>query len=240
MKKFVGIVESTVPPPIQYIWLHKGVAKYYTNGKWTNLIMKNKPESSTEDEWPFNTSVIRLGNTDEDKENNIKVCAEFATTDVVSIGIEGTFYGLIYNAIGIYHNGTVSILEGNKCTVFDIDFNTGEVTLDSKYDTSKLLPYVDLEIGNSDEVKSYNLERLQLGHFFVAIDYGYGVGSWNPTNGGQAHIVTSYGNTVYYKLSPEGIVTKDIESPDLYYEYVKSGGTKSPTEFISELTALVG
>jgi hypothetical protein len=69
-------------------------------------------------------------------------------------------YGITYDAIGIYHNGTVSLLEGDNCTVFDIDFNTGTVTLDSKYDTSRFLSYVDLQIGNSDEVKQYNMERL--------------------------------------------------------------------------------
>ena len=72
----------------------------------------------------------------------------------------------------------IPVVENPETANWYVDFNTGEVTLDSKYDTSKLLPYVDLEIGNSEEVKASNLERLQLGHFFVSIDYGYGVGSW--------------------------------------------------------------
>lgn len=240
MKKFAGIVESTTPPPIEFVWLYRGEARYFTNGKWTSLVKDRVIVENPEGEATIYTPVIKLGNTTEDKDNNISVCANLNTTDVVSMDVEGTFHGLTYDAIGIYHNGTISILEGNKCTVFDIDFNTGEVTLDSKYDTSKLLPYVDLEIGNSDEVKAYNLERLQLGHFFVAVDYGYGVGSWNPTTGGHAHIVTAFGNTVYYNLSPEGIVTKETESPDLYYEYVNKGGTKTPEEFIAELVDLIG
>lgn len=241
MIKFAGIVESPIPPPIQYVWLYKGEAKYFSNGKWTS-ISKDKVGLAEESATGVSVvaPVIRLGNTTEDKENNVRVCSELATTDVVSMDVEGTFHGLYYDALGIYHNGTVSILEGNKCTVFDIDFNTGEVTLDSKYDTSKLLPYVDLEIGNSEEVKAYNLERLQLGHFFVAVDYGYGVGSWNPTTGGHAHIVTAFGNTVYYNLSPSGVVVKEVESPDLYYEYINAGGTKTPIQFVQELIDLIG
>lgn len=241
MIKFAGIVESPTPPPIQYIWLYKGEARYFSNGKWTS-ISKDKVGFTEESATGVSVvaPVIKLGNTTEDKENNVRVCSELATTDVVSMDVEGTFHGLSYDALGIYHNGTVSILEGNKCTVFDIDFNTGEVTLDSKYDTSKLLPYVDLEIGNSEEVKAYNLERLQLGHFFVAVDYGYGVGSWNPTTGGHAHIVTAFGNTVYYNLSPNGVVVKEVESPDLYYEYTNAGGTKTPTQFVQELIDLIG
>lgn len=239
MKKLIGIIESPTPPPIQYLWLYKGEARYFSNGKWASI--SNKVSlGNPEGEAVIHTPVIKLSNTTEDMANNIEVCSKLSTTDVVSIDIEGTFHGLYYDAIGIYHNGTVSILEGNKCTVFDIDFNTGEVTLDSKYDTSKLLPYVDLEIGDSEEVKAYNLERLQLGHFFVSIDYGYGVGSWNPSTGGYAHIVTATGNTVYYNLSPTGIVVKGLESPDIYYEYTNKGGTKSSEEFIEALLNLIG
>ena len=77
-------------------------------------------------------------------------------------------------------------------------------------------------------------------HFFVQVDYGYGVGSWNPGTGGHAHIVTAYGNTVYYTLAADGTVSKEIESPDLYLEYVNQGGKLSPTEFVSELVTLIG
>ncbi len=240
MRRIAGIIESPIAPPTNMAWLYKGELKYFGNGKWVkvggNPVQLENPTEGASVVVP----VIKLGNTTEDKQNNIKVCSEYSTTDVISIDVEGIFQGLSYDAIGIYHNGTVSILEGNHCTVFDIDFNTGQVTLDSKYDTSKLLPYVDLEIGNSEEVKAYNLERLKLGHFFVQVDYGYGVGSWNPTNGGHAHIVTAYGNTVYYELAADGTVSKEVESPDLYLEYVNQGGTKSPTEFIAELVNLMG
>ena len=104
----------------------------------------------------------------------------------------------------------------------------------------RVASYVDLQIGNSDEVKQYNIERLQIGPFFTNIDYGFGVGTWNPTDGGIAHIVTAYGNTVYYNISKEGIVTKTIESPDLYYEYKMQGGEKSPEEFLTSLFELIG
>lgn len=240
MRRLVGIVESHIAPPTNMAWLHKGELRYFSNGKWTlvgaNPVgFQNPVEGAT-----INAPVIKLGNTTEDKQNNIKVCSNYSTTDVISIDVEGIFHGLSYDAIGIYHNGTVSILEGNHCTVFDIDFNTGQVTLDSKYDTSKFLPYVDLEIGNSAETKAYNLERLRLGHFFVQVDYGYGVGSWNPSTGGHAHIVTAYGNTVYYDLAADGTVVKKIESPDIYLEYVNQGGTRTATDFVSELVQLIG
>ena len=68
--------------------------------------------------------------------------------------------------------------------------------------------------------RKYNKEHLPTGSFFVAIDYGYGTGIWNSTSGGTAHIVTATGNTVYYNISADGSVTKLLESPDLYWEYI--------------------
>lgn len=239
MKRFLGIVESTIAPPTQYIWLKGGELKYFSNGKWTSTKDKVALGEPAEGEAYIQTSVIKLGNTAEDKANNIEVCSKFGTSDIVSIDIEGPYHGYTYDAIGIYHNGTVSILEGNKCTVFDIDFNTGEVTLDSKYDTSKFLPYVDLEIGNSAETKAYNIERLQTGVFFCSLDYGYGVGSWNSVTGGQVTVITSFNHAVHYTISYDGIVTKQLETPDLYFEYINNGGTKSGEEFALALKNLV-
>lgn len=240
MRRLAGIIESPIAPPTNMVWLYQGNLKYFSNGKWIRV--EGNPvqlENSTEGASVV-APVIKLGNTIEDRQNNIKVCSEYSTTDVISIDVEGIFQGLSYDAIGIYHNGTVSILEGNHCTVFDIDFNTGQVTLDSKYDTSKFLPYADLEIGNSEITKAYNIERLQTGTFFCGIDYGFGVGTWNSTNGGSAHIVTAYGNMVYYSISNDGIVAKVTESPDLYYEYTQMGGTKSSTQFAMAIADLVG
>ena len=239
MRKIVGIVESSVAPPTNVVWLQNGVAKYFSDGKWIeiggNPVSIDNPSQGT----AITAPVIKLSNSDEDRANNVEVCSKFGITEVVSVNVEGIIGGLRYDAIGIYHNGTVSILEGNKCTVFDINFNTGQVTLDSKYDTSRLLPYVDLEIGNSDTTKAYNMERLQTGTFFCGIDYGFGVGTWNSTTGGSAHIVTATGNTVYYDITNDGIVTKERESPDLYYEYTQMGGTKSSTQFARAIKGLV-
>lgn len=240
MRKLAGIIESPVAPPTNMIWLYKGELRYFSNGQWVlvgnnSVTLDNPTEGAS-----LITPVIKLGNTTEDKQNNIKVCADYSTTDVISIDVEGIFQGLSYDAVGIYHNGTVSILEGNHCIVFDINFNTGEVQLDSKYDTSKFLSYVDLEIGNSTQTKAYNMERLQTGTFFCGIDYGFGVGTWNSTNGGSAHIVTAYGNMVYYSISNDGVVAKVTESPDLYYEYTQMGGSKTSQQFAMTIANLVG
>ena len=238
MKRFRYIIQDVNAPSQEDIWLKDGKLYYFSNG-WKSLEDRVSLANTEGQEAKITAPVIKLSNTTEDKAQNITTCSEIATTEVVSVDVEGTINGITYDAVGIYHNGTVSILEGNKVTVFDIDFNDGTVTIDSRYDTSKLLPYVDLEIGDSDTVKQYNKEHLPAGSFFVAIDYGYGTGTWNSTNGGTAHIVTATGNTVYYNISADGSVTKLMESPDLYWEYIQMGGTKSPTQFAIVLTGLI-
>ena len=239
MEKYKYIIKSEVAPSIENIWLRNGEL-FYFDGEWKLIKDKvNLNNPSEGQEASIIAPVIKLNNTAEDKINNINVCSKLTTKEVISVDVEGTINNITYDAVGIYHNGTISILEGNKVTVFDIDFNDGTVTIDSKYDTSKLLPYVDLKIGDSDTVKQYNKEHLPTGSFFVAIDYGYGTGTWNSTSGGTAHIVTATGNTVYYNISADGSVTKLMESPDLYWEYTQMGGTKTPTQFAIALTGLI-
>ena len=145
MKIFRSIIQDNNAPSIYDLWLKDGVLYYYDGG-WKQLTDKVKLNN------PTDGAEIKLGNTIEDKQNNISVCSDLGVTQVVSVDVEGTINNTNYDAVGIYHNGTVSILEGNKVTVFDIDFNSGTVTIDSKYDTSKLLPYVELQIGDSDAV----------------------------------------------------------------------------------------
>lgn len=68
---------------------------------------------------------------------------------------------------------------------------------------------VRLEIGDSNEVKAYNLEQLKNGFFFTQLDYGYGVGTWQSSTGGFAHVTTAYGNEVFYTIGADGAIAKD-------------------------------
>lgn len=70
---------------------------------------------------------------------------------------------------------------------------------------------VHLDIGNLQEVKDNNLKALQStqGHFFVNIDYGYGVGTYQAGRGGFAHVTTAYGNEVFYSIGPDGSIENE-------------------------------
>lgn len=126
--------------------------------------------------------------------------------------------------------------------VDSLDKEMGQV-VSSITEFEKVIPekleLILLEIGDSSSVRTRNLKKLVTGQFFTAINYGYGVGTWNSSTGGHAHIVTAYGNTVYYMIGIDGSVIKETETPDIYYDYVNAGGTKTMTDFVIALKELI-
>lgn len=143
-----------------------------------------------------------------------------------------------------YFNGNTWAVVGGTLEekVDSLDKEMGQV-MSSVTELEKIVPekldLIELEIGDSSSVRSANLNKLITGQFFTTINYGYGVGTWNSTNGGHAHIVTAYGNTVYYIIGTDGSVVKEAETPDIYYDYLNAGGTKTMTEFVTALKELI-
>lgn len=126
------------------------------------------------------------------------------------------------NTAKYYNNGTWTTLgESNEDRkeleekVDSLDKEMGEVKKDLSIFGSEQ-GVVELEIGDSDEIKANNLKKLQSiqtnDHtFFTDINYGYGTASWLPTTGGNALIITSEGHAVKYTISKDGEVTKGEE-----------------------------
>lgn len=73
------------------------------------------------------------------------------------------------------------------------------------------LTCLQLQIGNSSEVKQSNLKALSTiaGFFFTELDYGYGVGTFQAGVGGFAHVVTAYDNDAYYDIAADGSISKN-------------------------------
>lgn len=122
--------------------------------------------------------------------------------------------------------------------VDNLDKEVGSIQKDVAVLNSKAT--IELEIGNSENVKANNLAKLQaiqsVDHlFFADIDYGYGAAKWLTTTGGEAFIVTSSGRAVIYNIGKDGSVTKastdiDLTNPNTdLFEVV----TELPTENIS-------
>lgn len=126
------------------------------------------------------------------------------------------------NTAKYYNNGTWTTLgESNEDRkeleekVDSLDKEMGEVKKDLSILGSKQ-DVVELEIGDSNEIKANNLKKLQSiqtnDHtFFTDINYGYGTASWLPATGDTALIITSEGHAVKYTISKDGEVIKGEE-----------------------------
>lgn len=126
------------------------------------------------------------------------------------------------NTAKYYNNGTWTTLgESNEDRkeleekVDSLDKEMGEVKKDLSIFGSEQ-DVVELEIGDSNEIKANNLKKLQSiqtnDHtFFTDINYGYGTASWLPATGGTALIITSEGHAVKYTISKDGEVIKGEE-----------------------------
>lgn len=105
--------------------------------------------------------------------------------------------------------------------VDSLDKEMGAANNDIKKLQSSKLTCLQLQIGNSDGVKQHNLKELQgiAGFFFTELDYGYGVGTYQSSTGGFAHVVTAHDNNTYYDIAADGSIVKndDYISPNEPY-----------------------
>lgn len=126
----------------------------------------------------------------------------------------------------IYYNAHIYAVLDGKLKVYNVDTNEttkGTITELKTIDLTLLPAYIDLELGNSDSVKAYNLEQLQKvsgTQFFVHADYGIGVGSFNSGYGGETTIQTAGGDRVHYLITAEGECKKQedrFEHSELFF-----------------------
>lgn len=126
----------------------------------------------------------------------------------------------------IYYNAYIYTILDGKLKVYNVDTNEGTkgtITELKTVDLTLLPTYIDLELGNSPAVKSYNLEQLQKvsgTQFFVHADYGIGVGTFNSGYGGETTIQTAGGDRVHYLITSEGECKKQegrFEHSELFF-----------------------
>lgn len=138
----------------------------------------------------------------------------------------GTYIGTL--RIDSQDTASVSILQYGKILYCSMDLTNGQVTLEKEIqldDIDKVTHeehILTLEIGDSAEVSERNLEKLRANageHFLCNLDYGYGVGRWNPTDGGSSVIMTSECIKTSWDLAPDGSISKieDEILPDVPY-----------------------
>ena len=167
--------------------------------EWYARAIGNKGGGNGADE------TIYLDNSDESKAKNLEVTTKYSTNQSIPVIVTNN-NGL--KCIGNYFNGTVTFVVDGTLKIEDVSFKTGETSSFASVDIDKLEEYTHLEIGDSADIKAFNIEQLRTGTQLVSIDYGYGVAIWNNTDGGVANINTANGHVVKYNIATDGTVTK--------------------------------
>ena len=247
------VFTNVEPANRNVIWLSivNGVLlqKVYTAKGWQIIGSPSIAEAApTSLEEPTDKYIFKISDNQNDLTLNIDTAADIGLSKTVNVHVIGKMYGVEYDTVGVYHNGEISAVQGDTHIVFDVNFDTGEITQHSYYDLSTYIEGVELEIGDSEVVKQSNLEKLRrvtvkTNVFSTHIDYGIGVGSWTDGVGGFAHITTAQGHEAYYDIYEDGTVianTNYVTPTSLYGEYKAQGGLKTKDEFNNELFNLIG
>ena len=174
--------------------------------EWYARAIGNKGGGNGADE------TIYLDNSDESKAKNLEVTAKYSTNQSIPVIVTNN-NGL--KCIGNYFNGTVTFVVNGALKIENVSFKTGETSSFVSVDIDKLEEYTHLEIGDSAEIKAFNIEQLHTGTQLVSIDYGYGVATWNSTDGGVANINKANGHVVTYNIAADGTVTKVKEGENV-------------------------
>lgn len=193
--------------------------------EWYARAIGNKGGGSRADE------TIYLDNSDESKAKNLEVTAKYSTNQSIPVIVTNNNE---LKCIGNYFNGTVTFVVNGALKIENVSFKTGETSSFASVNIDKLKEYTRLEIGDSTEIKAFNIEQLHTGAQLVSIDYGYGVATWNNTDGGVANINTANGHVVTYNIAADGTVTKVKEGENVILpeggsagQYLKKGADRN-------------
>lgn len=244
MKTIRTLVVSPNAPDTNSIWLYKGTMKYFNNGVWTTIGGDNNGGGDN----PNIQSKILDVNITEDQFTQIlngqSVAIRLEEADssydviAVRVGNYSYFLGRTIQANGTarYATETITVEEGSPVmNQVQALVTKGVISLSANF--IGLAPeIVKLEIGDSSEIKAYNLSQLKSGFFFTQLDYGYGVGTWQSSTGGFAHVTTAYGNEVFYTIGADGSIVKDedyIKPNEPYTIQLESSQIGTPIDDIT-------
>lgn len=239
MKTIRTLVVSPNAPDTNSIWLYKGTMKYFNNGVWTtiggdnpNIQSKILDVNITEDQFTQILNGQSVAISLEEADSSYDVIA-------VRVGNYSYFLGRTIQANGTarYATETITVEEGSPVmNQVQALVTEGVISLSANF--IGLAPeIVKLKIGDSNEIKAYNLSQLKSEFFFTQLDYGYGAGTWQSSTGGSAHVTTAYGNEVFYTIGADGSIVKDedyIKPNEPYTIQLESSQIGTP---IGDITA---
>lgn len=209
------VIQPYAPTDKGVLWFDGRDLRIFHNGVW---ITASKPMSDE-----ASTRLIEL--LDINKQSAIEFSSDEAHNLELVAGLDLNYnyicnYKVSDNEIlhGTYYNGTIVTTYNNKITTWNVDFNTGVITIENSINAELLAGIVTLDVCSAGSTEAdRNLEMLNLGyfnlgdHFLINIDAGIGVGRFIPNSGGEGHITTADGVNVHYIFGADGSVTKDKE-----------------------------
>ena len=246
MRRFREIIEDTIAPNTSDLWIDNGVIKYYSSKGWKPLQLNIGEDniSSIAKILTIEITEVQFNKLLIGEQLVINIKEADSSYDILLLKAEKHKYFLPRviqtNGTAKYIQDTISIMN-SKAVLNTIEaiVSKGVVTMYSL--RVGLAPeIVELEIGNSEEIKKANLiilNNLSQNHFFTSLGYGYGVGTWQSANGGFAHVTTAYGNEVFYNIGIDGLVTKEdnyIKPNEPYTIKISSDKIGKP---VDEITA---
>lgn len=224
MRKFAGIIESITPPPTNCLWLANGELKANINGEWVTVCSENTENN--------NDKIVIL---DLSEQQTIDYVGSQAVTiendnliggaDTIVIRLHDGAFQILNNIFGfgsnfVYKGDMTDPKSFNEGITYSskIIYAEGFLNIESGTFTFRLIntdipnDIIGLEIGNSTDVKNHNiaiLNKYNLPYFFTQLDYGYGVGTFNGSDGGFIHIINAYGNDIFYTIGIDGSISKE-------------------------------
>ncbi len=226
MRKFDNIIQSETAPNTRSLWLKGNELLIFSRGTWRPLPIKVQGGDSSED-LPGGASeyvtmdylnkyqqyitdiVFVVGEDNSTPKEQFEAYGYDYLYDHVPVLLVNGPHQVKFATLAMYYNGQITAVTDGKLIIYNVDYNdpTWPVYKVKTVDLTLLPTYVDLELGNSTEVKAYNREQLMKvagTQFFVHADYGIGIGSWHPSIGGNATISTAHGDRVHYVITSEG------------------------------------
>lgn len=231
MRRYENIVQSETAPLVNSLWMHDGKIQCFINGKWVDLINTTQNEKDSPAGTPnyqmYITDIMFVvgGDNSTAREQFEHYGYDYLYDHIPVLLVSGPNQAL-FGTLAMYYNGQITAVTDGKLVLYNVDYNdeTWPVCKVKTVDLTLLPTYVDLEIGNSPEARSLNMEQLMRvagTQFFVHADYGIGVGTWHPNVGGATTINTAYGDRVHYIITSDGVCLKDenhFDHSELFYD----------------------
>lgn len=216
-QKIDKIIKSiTAPKSSDVAWDDGLNLRIFRNGKWQKAVQPMSEETTERIITLLDNHKESVIEFTQDENHNLEL--------VKNLDLQTNYicnYKLSSDEIlhGTYYNGVITTFYDRFLTEFNVDYNTGAIRVLRQVNPEFIANIVHLTVcspGTSEA--QLNLERIRKfsGDFFLCdITYGIGVGNFNNSSGGYAHITTPQGHEEFYIINADGSIQADTSKKSL-------------------------